>query len=149
MSYAILCNGVCTQIITMHAYSVLQDTPVAAWSSLLLILLILLIVQNVRENDDKYHLDPYINHVILCLVDVLVLQVSFVRLFQRTVIWSSVRYRRSVMNLSPNSSPSLFFIAHFFNWSIICLLCLWLFAVTMAQISKKHYGSIVYGHVHL
>ena len=57
---------------------------------------LLLVVQNVQEDDDPavmgIALILYINHVILCLVDILVLQlkVSFVRLFQRTVIWSSV-----------------------------------------------------------
>ena len=78
MSYTILHNGVCTQIITIQSTCLKFFTPN--------------LVQNVREDDDPAVMDItlilYINHVIFCLVDILFLQlkVYFVRMFPRTVI---------------------------------------------------------------
>ena len=67
MSYTILRNGVCTQIITIeHTAYYLTLLPEV------------LVVQNVREDDDPavmgIALILYIDHVILCLAEILVLQ---------------------------------------------------------------------------
>ena len=79
-----------------------------------------------------YYTSIYVTSILLTCYWLFNFKASFVRWFQRTILWSSDQCRESMINVNePKSLPSLFFIVCFIT-SSTCLVCL----LTLCSTSK-------------